>query len=106
MPEYKSLKVTLDNDPKGKDIGTFSMHTFMLTDAFALQNEAGLTVTEMVAGLDKKDPKCVRAIVWFLKWKRGDGQHITEINFPMADFSWEVVGNPTKARTSRSANAT
>lgn len=103
MAEYRPIKVTLKNDPIGEDLGQISLHTFTLTDGFILKNESGLTFNEMVAGLDKRDPGSIQALVWLMKHKRGDAVHISTIDFPLADFSYEVLPNPTKARTGKGA---
>ena len=106
MPEYRTIKVSLKDDPKGEDLGSISLHTFTLNDAFVLKNESGMTFNQMVAGLDSRDPDSTRALVWFLKFKRGDGDHISTIDFPFANFSYVVVENPTKARTGKRATVT
>lgn len=106
LAEFRTIEVTLKDDAKGEKLGSISLHTFTLSDAFVLKNETGMTFNEMVAGLDKRDPHSTRALVWFLKFKRGDGDHISTIDFPMANFSFVVVENPTKARTGKRATAT
>jgi len=102
MAEYRPIKVTLKDDPIGEDLGEFSLHTFTLTDAFTLKNASGLTVNEMVAGLDSREPASIQALVWLLKHKRGDAVHISTIDFPLANFSFVVLPNPTEAGTGKS----
>ena len=103
--ERLRLKVTLANDAVNPELGVFDLNTFTLNDAFTLENETGLTVRQMINGLDDVSPASMRALVWFLKWKRGDGVHVSAVDFNVYDLSTEVLENPTKAGATDSAGS-
>lgn len=93
----KSLKVDLENDPLGSDLGVFNPNTFTVSDAFVLESTTGLTVAEMARGIDNLQANAIRAIVWFQKYKRGDNVHISAVDFNVFDLTVEVMPDPTVA---------
>lgn len=93
----KRLKVDLENDPIGSDLGIFDPNTFTLSDAFILESTTNLTVAEMARGIDNLQANAIRAIVWFQKYKRGDNVHISAVDFNVFDLTVEVMPDPTVA---------
>lgn len=85
--------VTLGED----ELGVFDETQFMLSDAFVLENETGLTINQMLGGIIAYRPNALRALVWFMKFKRGDNQHISTIEFALTDLVTVAVPDPTEA---------
>lgn len=102
----KRLKVDLENDPIGSDLGIFDPNIFTLTDATILEATTGLTVAEMARGIDNLQANAIRAIVWFQKFKRGDNVHISAIEFNVFDLTVELMPDPTVASSETNETST
>lgn len=79
------------------DLGVFDETKFMLSDAFSLEATTGLTINEMLTGVVRYEPTALRALVWFQKFKRGDQDHISTIDFVLTDLVTEAVADPPMA---------
>jgi hypothetical protein len=90
----------------GEVLGVFDENELTLNDAFTLEANAGQTVNEMLAGLAPLRAQSLRALVWFMKWKRGDPEHISAIDFKLTDLSYEAVVEPDPTRASSEPDAT
>ncbi len=90
----------------GDELGLFDETDLTLTDAFTLENNAGLTINEMLGGIVSMRASSLRALVWFMKFKRGDNAHISTIDFKLTELTFEAVPVPSKARTEPSATGT
>lgn len=90
----------------GEDLGLFDENELTLNDAFTLEANAGQTINEMLGGLAPMRAQSLRALVWFMKWKRGDTAHITTIDFKLTELSYEAVPVPSKASSKASAIST
>lgn len=81
----------------GEDLGEFHESALTLDDAFTIEATAGITINEMLAGIAPMRAKSLRALVWFMKFKRGDQDHITTIAFKLTEFTIEAIPDPTVA---------
>jgi hypothetical protein len=78
-------------------LGTFDENELTLEDAFVLENETGLTFRELLPGVLALRPKELRALVWFMRFKRGDQVRPESIDFKLVDLSTEAVPDPSAA---------
>jgi hypothetical protein len=84
-------QVTLGDE----DLGVFDENTFTVGDAFVLEGNADLTVVEMLRGIQERRAKATRALVWFMRFKKGDTTHITAMeDFPLASLKMDVIPDP------------
>lgn len=79
----------------GDDLGTFDENELTLDDAFILERTAHMTFTQMLQGARIGLPDELRALVWFMKLKRGDGVDILSINFKLTELVTEAVEDPS-----------
>ncbi len=100
------LKVTLGDE----DLGVFDEKKFSVSDAILVKNatggQRGLTVKGFVEGIEEMDPHALQALVWFLRFKKGEQVHISTIDFAFADFDLEELPDPTQATTGSDASDT
>ena len=101
-PNY--FTVTLD----GEDLGTFDDDELTLTDSFTFENNAGMTLDEMLDGVNTLRPKALRALVWWMRYKQGKTVDLLAIDFKLKSLKVEsvVFADPSKARGRTSKNAT
>lgn len=86
----------------GELLGTFDEDELTLDDAFELESKTGMTFPEMLTGVVKTKAAGMRALVWFMRNKRGDNIKIDDIRFKLTQLETdvvddEVVENPTRA---------
>jgi hypothetical protein len=84
------MRVTL----AGEDLGEFDDEGMMLSEAFALKAATGLSLKPFYQGLNEMDPLAAQAVVWFLRYKRGDQIPLPEIEFRMGDLQMVPVEDP------------
>ena len=78
-------------------MGTFDENELTLSDAFTLENTTGLTVIDLLDGVAPLKPGPLRALVWFMYYKRGNPPHISTIDFKLLDLKLEAVVDPTQS---------
>ena len=100
------FRVTLAGD----DLGVFDEKKFTVSDGILVKNatggQTGLTIKGFLKGVEEMDPQALQALVWFLKFKRGEQVHISTIDYALGDLEVEEEPDPTPARTGSDAVAT
>ncbi len=86
---------------EGVDLGTFNDDDLTLGDAFVLENETGMTINQMLAGLQAYRAGALRALVWFMKFKYGTTVPLLSIDFKLNELVTTGVVDPTKAKAPR-----
>lgn len=86
-----------------EDLGVFDERKFTVSDAILVKNttggQSGFTIKAFFQGVNDMDPFALQALVWFLRFKKGEQVHISTIDFNIADLDLEEEPDPTQART-------
>jgi hypothetical protein len=103
-PKYRAnhFEVTLGNE----SLGEFDDQRLTLNDAFALENETGLTLNQMLIGIDPGRAKSLQALVWFMRFKAGQPVPLASIDFILTELKVSPIADPTDAKGSASKEAT
>lgn len=100
--------VTLEGDL----LGTIDDEELTLEDSIVVENLTGVPLNDILTSPDTRDPKALRALVWFLKYKAGKTVDLVSINFKLKQLVVEpvevpdVVPSGAGARTKKSATRT
>lgn len=90
----------------GELLGTFSEYELTVNDLYALEGNTGLSVTQMLNGLNEYRAKPVQALVWFMRYKQGHPVDMLSIDFKVTDLVMEAVPTPSKASRRSGSKAT
>lgn len=99
----KNFKLTL----AGEDLGMFYQNALTLNDSFVMQNNTGMTINEMLAGLsDVTNPAPNRALVWFMRYKQGKTVDLLSIDYKLTEFEIEAIPDPKAPASPRKPRST
>jgi hypothetical protein len=86
-----------------EDLGVLDEKKFSLSDSILIKNatggQTGLTISGFFKGVQDMDPHALQALIWFLRFKKGEQVHITAIDFVLDELDMEEEPDPTQART-------
>ena len=90
-------RFSLRTDAGVEDLGIFDERKFKNSDGYLIQNvTGGYTIREFFTKISDLDPKALQALVWFLRFKRGEQIRFEDVDFNVLDLEAEdVVPDPT-----------
>ena len=79
-----------------EDLGIFDERKFKNSDGYLVQNvTGGYTIKQFFQGISDLDPRALQALVWLLKFKKGEQIRYEDVDFNILDLDAEdVVPDP------------
>ena len=85
-------RFTLTTPDGVEDLGVLDERRLTISDGYLIQNATGgWPLKKFFEGIQDIDPKALQALVWFLRFKKGQQVRIESVDFNILDLDAEDV---------------
>lgn len=80
---------------KGEDLGTFSDRRVTTSESILMKQRTGLSMKAFLEGIGELDGEAMNALVWLLKFRKGETVDAKTLSFEYGDLQMEREADPT-----------